>query len=140
MKLNTFCSCYPEGVLERMNQVLHDIEATSDQARLNTALKGMDIIWNNGSRTVPILKEAWRGIGRGGLTLTVLPSVIVCRQHCSRHLLSSYYVWHKGGKRNRDGKRKYAAGPGLWYLRADWMAVSNRTTDSGFQWLKAIAN
>ena len=26
-----------------MNQVLHDIEATSDQARLNTALKGMEL-------------------------------------------------------------------------------------------------
>ena len=123
-----------------MNQVLRDIEATSDQARLNTALKGMDIIWNNGSRTVPISKEAWGGIGRGGLTLTVLPSIIVCRQDCSRHLLSSYYVWHKGGKRNRDGKQKYAAGAGLWYLRPDWMAVSNRTTDNGFQWLRAIAN
>ena len=123
-----------------MNQVLCDIEATSDQARLNTALKGMDIIWNNGSRTVPISKEAWGGIGRGELTLTVLPSIVVCRQGCSRHLLSSYYVWHKGGKRNRDGKWKYAAGAGLWYLRPDWMAVSNRTTDKGCQWLKAIAN
>ena len=122
-----------------MDQVLRDIEATSDQARLNTALKDMDIIWNNGSRTVPISKEAWRGTGRGGLTLTVLPSVVVCRQDCSRHLLSSYYIWHKGGKRNRDGKRKYAAGAGLWYLRSDWMAVSNSTTDSCLQWLAAVS-
>ena len=46
----------------------------------------------------------------------------------------------KVGNANRDGKQKYAAGAGLWYLRPDWMAVSNRTTDNGFQWLRAIAN
>ena len=98
---------------------------TNDQVRLNVALKAMNVKWNNslhGSYT-SILKEAWQGKGIQGFTVTVLPSTIMCRaRECHRHHRSSYYVWHSGGK-HEDGKRKYAAGAGLWYLRTDWMAI-----------------
>ena len=123
-----------------MSQVLP--EATNDQAKLNMALKAMNIVWSNGTNGLrrPILREAWQGSGRGGFTATVLPSTVVCRRECSRHLRSLYYAWHKGGTQTRDGKRKYAAAAGLWYLRSDWMAVSDRTTARGLRWLKAIAH
>ena len=130
---------FSEQYWESMSKVLP--ETTNDQARLNVALKAMDIKWSNspiGSRK-SILREAWQGSGRGGFTATVLPSIVVCRGGCSRHFRSHYYVWHKGGKQSRDGKWKYAAVAGLWYLRTDWMTVSNRTTGSGRQWLEAIA-
>ena len=133
---------FSEQYWESMSKVLP--ETTNDQARLNVALKAMDIKWSNspiGSR-MSILREAWQGSGRGGFKATILPSVVVCRGGCSRHFRShnytSVYVWHRGGK-HEDGKRKYAAGAGLWYLRTDWMTVSNGTTTKGLRWLKAVA-
>jgi len=133
-------SCSPERYWEVMSRVLP--EATNDQAKLNLALKAMNIKWSNDANGLhrPILREAWEGSGNGGFTATVLPSIVVCRRECSRHLRSFYYIWHKGGIQTRDGKWKYAAGVGLWYLRPDWMAISNRTTAHGLQWLKAIAH
>jgi len=80
-----------------MSQVLP--EATNDQAKLNLALKAMNIKWSNGANGLrkPILREACEGSGNGGFTATVLPSIVVCRRECSRHLRSFYYIWHKGG-------------------------------------------
>ena len=134
-------SCLPEQYWEAMSQVLR--KTTSDQAKLNMALKAMNIVWNNGTNGLhrPILREAWQGSGRGGFTATVLPSTVVCRGHgeCSRHRASFFYVWHKGGK-HETGKRKYAAAARLWYLRSDWMAVTDGTTAHGLLWLKAIAH
>ena len=130
---------FSEQYWEGMSKVLP--KSASDQAKLNTALKAMDIKWStgsNGSRR-SILKEAWQGKGRGGFTVTVLPSTVMCRaRECPRRRRSSYYVWHRGGK-HEDGKQKYAAAAGLWYLRTDWMTVSNGTTTNGLQWLKAVA-
>jgi len=131
-------SCSPERYWEVMSQVLP--EATNDQAKVNLALKAMNIKWSNGANGLrrPIAREAWEGSGNGEFTATILPSIVVCRRECSRHQRSLYYVWHKGGKQ-RDGKWKKAAGAGLWYLRSDWKAVSNRTTAHGLQWLNTIA-
>ena len=130
---------FSEQYWESMSKVLP--ETTNDQARLNVALKAMDIKWStgsNGSRR-SILKEAWQGKGRGGFTVTVLPSTVMCRaRECLKHHRSSYYVWHRGGK-HEDGKQKYAAAAKLWYLRTDWMTISNGTTTKGLQWLEAVA-
>ena len=127
-----------EQYWESMSKVLPEV--TNDQVRLNVALKAMNIKWNNsfhGSYR-SILKEAWQGNSMQGFTVTVLPSTIMCRaRECPRRRRSSYYVWHRGGK-HEDGKRKYAAAAKLWYLRTDWMTVSNGTTTNGLQWLKAV--
>ena len=131
-------SCSSEQYWESMSKILPEV--TNDQVRLNVALKAMNVKWSNslhGSYR-SILKEAWQGKGRGGFTVTVLPSTVMCRtRDCPRRRRSLYYVWHRGGK-HEDGKRKYAAAAGLWYLRTDWMTVSNGTTTNGLQWLKAI--
>ena len=64
----------------------------------------------NCSKSNPqIATKEWLGRGRDGFTVAVLPISVVCRQSCSKKLEQWYYVWHKGGSKNRDGKMKYAS-------------------------------
>ena len=133
-------SCSSEQYWESMSKVLPEV--TNDQVRLNVALKAVNVKWSNGLHGSyrSILKEAWQGNGTQGFTVTVLPSTIMCRaRECPRRRRPSYYVWHRGGK-HEDGKQKYAAAAKLWYLRTDWMTISNGTTTNRLQWLKAITN
>lgn len=53
--------------------------------------------------------------------------------------LQHYYIWHKGGAQNRDGKMSYASKGGLWYLRSNWEQSSKQSTSTGIAWLREIA-
>lgn len=111
-------------------------ENTNDQARLNFALQAMDMHWDNSHMSM--ITQAMMGEGRSGFRAAVLPVRDVCRQTCTKKIIHMYYVWHKGGSQNKEGKMSYASKGGLWYLRSDWQRIS-RTSARGVQWLREIA-
>ena len=58
--------------------------------------------------------------------MAVLPISVVCRQSCSKKLKRWYYVWHKGGAQNTNGKMRYASqvrGPGNYTSLAKTVLV-----------------
>ena len=94
-----------------------------DQVAMNLGLDSFQIIWNERNSS----SSPWNGRGSGNLTVTILPTDLVCRRHtCSKKHPHSYHIWHKG---------EHVAK--VWFLRHDWKEVSNNLT--GSEWLKSIS-
>ncbi len=109
--------------------------STDDQARLNYALKAMQVTWK-GTFSINLIERL--GLGVNGFSAVVLPTRIFCRtKSCLRKNLQEYYVWHQGGD-GRD-KRTSALHNSVWYLKNDWEEVSNGTVAAGRDWLGEIA-
>ena len=105
----------------------------SDQERMNYGLRALHIQWLGGGGEG---KEA-RGICQNNMSVTLLPYSFACRSNCRRSERGSYYVWHKGGPRDRESKMKNAELGGMWFLRSDWNSACR---GMGTEWLKCIAN
>lgn len=110
-------------------------KSRDDQERLNTALTRMELVWNK-TTTVTDNKH-WTARNRNGFTVTVLDFMHVCRRNCQPKHISSYYVWHHGGK-FIEGKIERAMADHVWLLRKGWMQVAENSTAVGVQWLKEM--
>lgn len=109
----------------------------NDQARLNNALLKLGVKWGE-SRLQDYMTTDWKGTTDVGLRVTILSGLKVCRQSCSKANIDKYYIWHKGGS-GKDGKRKNALRGGLWYLKSDWETLTEDSTLTGIDWLRAIS-
>ncbi len=108
--------------------------STNDQLRLNVALAAIGIKPKDPSTDISL--KAWSG-SNGHFLLSVLPTITVCRSGtCLWKRSQHYYIWHRGGGRSSEGKRKDAKA--FWFLRDDWETTS-RTSSLGYQWLAEIA-
>ncbi len=110
----------------------------NDQARLNNALLQLGIRWDDNHHG-NIQTTDWQGATDTGFNVTVLSALRVCRHTCNgKAHKKEYYVWHKGGS-GKAGKMNYARQGGLWYLKKDWETVTNHSTLTGIDWLRAIS-
>ena len=53
--------------------------------------------------------------------------------------VARYYVWHKGGGKNRGSKIRSSAKIGSWYLKKDWENITMVTTARGVEWLRKMS-
>ena len=80
------------------------------------------------------------GEGVNGFKVTALSQNQVCRQrNCRRKDVARYYVWHKGGGKNRGSKIRSSAKIGSWYLKKDWENITMVTTARGVEWLRKMS-
>lgn len=103
-----------------------------DQERINTALTKMELVRDNST-------IHWTATNHNGFIVTILNFTHVCRRNCIHKEISSYYVWHHGGKFS-EGKIKRARTDHVWLLREDWNHVSLNTTALGVKWLRDMKN
>ena len=108
----------------------------NDQVKMNNALQAMDPTWEN-TADKDFLYDDWRATTPDGFKITILPSKYMCRQMCDITKVEQYYVWHRGGSRNTEGKMAYAQRGGLWFLRSDW--ESRESSFKGEEWLGDIS-
>ena len=105
---------------------------------MNYGLQALDIHWSLPSRALPSLSQPVQGICRNGLRVSVLPYNVACRAgSCTHKAVSRLYVWHKGGERVGERKKKGAEEGGVWFLRSNWSTGCERMT--GKVWLECIA-
>ena len=109
----------------------------NDQIKLNHAILALHPDWGN-TTSKSILTDEWTATTPSGFNVTVLPAKYICRHECSVEHRSEYYVWHKGGPTNSDGKRKYAVEGHSWFLRKDWQTLTRNSLATGEEWLKEI--
>ena len=80
-----------------------------------------------------------QGVCQNGLRVRLLPYSTVCRAgYCTRRSASSVYVWHKGGERVGEEKKKSAEEGKAWFLHSKWKDGCNN--EAGEEWIKCIAN
>ena len=117
----------------------------NDQIRLNHGLRQLGVEWEQDRQTNRLRQEDQPAMGRcsGGseLSVVVLPFGTVCRFGCRAGSRSSYYVWHKGGSRDKKSKMKGAKQGRTWFLKERWSELhSNMVVDvRGRKWLKRIS-
>ena len=142
--VNTQNSILPESTTACLLSTEYYWEATSkvqpgsfsDQERMNYGLRALHIKWQGGGGGGG-RKEA-RGLCQNSLSVTLLPYSFACRSNCRRSEKESYYVWHKGGPRDRDSKMKNADVGGVWFLSTNWNSVCRE--GRGLAWLRCITS
>lgn len=110
----------------------------SDQERVNLGLRALHVRWELQPGALRDSKNV-EGECSNGLRVTLLPFSVACRSNCRRSERRSYHVWHKGGNRDGESKRKNAEAGGVWFLRDGW-SMACRGEMVGKQWLRCIAN
>ena len=110
----------------------------SDQERMNYGLRALHIKWQGGGGGGGGGRKEASGLCQNGLSVTLLPYSFACRSNCKRSEKGSYYVWHKGGPRDRDSKMKNADVGGVWFLSTNWNSVCRE--GRGLEWLRCIAS
>jgi len=106
---------------------------TDDQVRVNNALDKMGIKWRQLNR-----ERYYQGVTTGSmpLTVTTLPSLVICR-NCRETFKDIYYVWHHHAARNGTAKRVSLNRNDIWLLKDDWnKTVKNSVT--GTRWITSI--
>ena len=117
-----------------MNSVCE--ESFDDQEKLNCGLKVLNIKWFNNDSSYQ--NTTVTGITKNRLKVSILPYDDICRQlTCLPEMRSRYYIWHKGGHRQRRDKVRYAKDGQTWFLRYHWNSILNNYT--GVKWLQSIA-
>ena len=123
-----------EAYWNSMNSICE--ESFDDQGKLNCGLKALGIKWFNNDSSYQ--NTTVTGITKNGLKVSILPYDDICRQlTCLPEMRSRYYIWHKGGHRQRRDKVKYAKEGQTWFLRYHWNTILNDHT--GVKWLQSIA-
>ena len=123
-----------EAYWNSMNSICE--ESFDDQGKLNCGLKALGIKWFNNDSSYQ--NTTVTGITKNGLKVSILPYDDICRQlTCLPEMRSRYYIWHKGGHRQRRDKVKYAKEGQTWFLRYHWNSILNNYT--GVKWLQSIA-
>ena len=116
--------------------------SANDQIRLNYGLHKMDIKWEksgqeNKKHDVPAVGHC----SSSEVSVVVLPYSQICRFGCRVDLRNDYYIWHKGGNRDKTSKMKGAKQGHTWFLKERWNELhSNMIVDvKGTIWLKRIS-
>ena len=123
-----------EAYWNSMNSICE--ESFDDQEKLNCGLKALGIKWFNNDSSYQ--NTTVTGVTKNGLKVSILPYDDICRQlTCLPEMRSRYYIWHKGGHRQRRDKVKYAKDGQTWFLRYHWNSILNNYT--GVKWLQSIA-
>ena len=113
-------------------------ERANDQIRLNWGLEGLGVKWEG--NTYDEDSAAFGTCRQNGLNVTVLPYSVVCRYGCLPQRRNQYYIWHKGGDRDKESKMSGALKGHTWFLRSDWKSTSYRSALSGRELLRSISN
>lgn len=89
---------------------LRRTEYANDQIRLNYGLDMLNVRWSG--RDYIHDENGSEALGRcyNGLSVTVLPYGVICRYNCSPQHRNGYYIWHRGGDRDMQGKRAGGGG------------------------------
>ena len=110
-------------------------EVLDDQGKLNCGLKALGIRWSNNDSSYQ--NTTIHGLGRNGLSVSILQYDYICRQTtCDPKLRNTYYIWHKGGSRTRRDKLHSAREGRTWFLQYKWDTIRN--TYTGVHWLSSI--
>ena len=117
----------------------------NDQIRLNYGLHHLHVEWENDKQTHRQHQQNQPALGRSpnsGLSVVVLPLNDICRFDCKPGYRSRYYVWHKGGSRDKKSKMEGAQQGRTWFLKERWSEIhANMVVDvRGNKWLKRISN
>ena len=116
----------------------------NDQIRLNYGLRQVHVEWERDRQTNRRLQESEPAVGRSassGLGVVVLPFGTICRYGCRSQLRSHYFIWHKGGSRDKKSKMKGAKQGHTWFLKDRWSEIhANMVVDvRGTSWLRRIS-
>lgn len=112
-------------------------QSMNDQIKLNYAISAFHPDWGN-TTSKSILTDEWTARTPSGFKVTVLPAKYICQHECNVTHRSEYYVWHKGGPTNSEGKMKHALEGSSWFLKKDWEAITSNSLATGEKWLKEI--
>ena len=106
---------------------------TDDQVRVNRALDKMGIEWQQLNH-----EKYYQGVTTDliPLTVTTLPSIVVCR-NCRDTFKDIYYVWHHHAARNGTAKKVTLHKNDIWLLSDDWYKMANSSL-TGKQWIMSI--
>ena len=111
----------------------------NDQIRLNYGLHALNTQWDYDKtrRDTPAVGHS----SRSNLSVVVLPFSTICRFGCRANMRGQYYIWHKGGSRDKQSKMKGAKQGHTWFLKDKWSELhSNMIVDvKGTKWLKWIS-
>ena len=101
---------------------------------MNYGLRALKVEWELANPATNIVT----GQCDNGLKVTLLPYSFACRSNCRRSDRGSYYVWHKGGPRDGDSKRRNAQVGDVWLLKGEGLSAGCRG-QTGEAWLKCLA-
>ena len=114
----------------------------NDQIRLNYGLREVHVQWQstnqyNKQHDLPALGHSTSS----DLSVVVLPFHTVCRYGCHNEMRDQYYIWHKGGSRDKKSKMKGAKQGHTWFLKARWNEMSSNmiVRVKGTNWLKRLS-
>ena len=132
--------------LELLWNTMADIQIDfSDQQKLNFALEKMKVKWKKINITSN--HRGWQGITQHKLNVTVLPKTMACRRKCQGENPRDFYIWHKpaGSTFNTTRKKVERVVSNLrkvklWFIKENWMSVSEMTNVKGEKWLRCISN
>ena len=138
----THTELYWEGVYEAR---LKGSKVANDQIRLNYGLHQLHMEWEHDRKTNRMLQEVQPALGKSpstGLSVVVLPFGTICRYGCRAESRKQYYIWHKGGSRDKKSKMKGAKQGHTWFLKERWSEIhSNMVVDvRGDKWLRRISS
>ena len=109
-----------------------------DQIGTNEALDKMEVKWKH------LKDEYYEGhtSHNASLTITILPELVICRDHCKSKPSTHVYVWHHYDfkKRNGANKKSTLSEDHLWLLKDNWDATLQDTTLTSENWLMTITN
>ena len=114
----------------------------NDQIRLNYGLQKLHVQWDhdkneNQQHDIPALGHS----SSNDLSAVVVPFNMMCRFGCRANSRDKYYIWHKGGSRDKRSKMKGAKQGGTWFLKERWSELhSNLLVGvTGTKWLRRIS-
>lgn len=138
-------SCYTctvslvaEAYWEAVTMSRPPTDPVNDQIRLNYGLDVLHITWRG--RTRNELHSEVVGTCKNELTATVLPYNVICRYGCQHNRRKQYYIWHKGGNRDKRSKKAGAEQGHTWFLKNNWKEISHTSSLKGQAWLRYISN
>ena len=116
----------------------------NDQIRLNHGLHHLHVEWEHDRQTNRQRQQDQPALGRSpssDLSVAVLPLSEVCRFDCRAEFRGRYYIWHKGGSRDKKSKMKGAKQGRTWFLKERWSELhANMVVDvKGTKWLRRIS-
>ena len=109
----------------------------SDQAMLNDILSQLKVKWNQHQSS-----DAAEGTClKSGMSISVMPSTVICRRKCSADLLDRVYVWHPQtkGQANATDIIMTLSRHSLVYVSQDWSKRCSSKDILGEAWLKCIS-
>ena len=109
----------------------------NDQIRLNYGLQKLHIQWENSNYAKEKYNTPAVGSSSNGLKVVVLPFNTICRFGCQTKMRDTYYIWHKGGSRDKESKKRGAKKGHTWFLKDDWNKLDSNLKKT--EWLKFIS-